>query len=114
MEFDACFAGDLRRFELVVAPEGAPFRRRVWAALAGVPCSETRSCWELARRTGLGRRMARGAGAANGANPIAVVLPSHRVVGAGGSLVGYGGGLDRKARFLAHEPVFESPSRRMA
>lgn len=116
-ELAAYFAGELREFEMAVAPEGAPFRQRVWSALAGVPYGETWSYGELARRAGLGRGAARAVGAANGANPIAIVLPCHRVIGADGSLVGYGGGLDRKARLLAHErgePVFASPPRRMA
>ena len=114
-ELDAYFAGELREFEMAVAPEGTPFRRRVWAALAHVPYGETWSYGKLARRAGLGRGAARAVGAANGANPIAIVLPCHRVIGADGRLVGYGGGLDRKARLLAHErgePVFAVPPRR--
>ena len=116
-ELDAYFAGELREFEMAVAPEGSPFRRRVWAALAHIPYGETWSYGELARRAGLGRGAARAVGAANGANPIAIVLPCHRVIGADGRLVGYGGGLDRKAALLAHErgdPSFTSASRRMA
>ena len=116
-ELDAYFAGELRRFEMAVAPEGTPFRRRVWAALARIPYGETWSYGELARRAGLGRGAVRAVGAANGANPIAIVLPCHRVIGADGSLVGYGGGLDRKARLLAHErgePAFAGASRRAA
>ena len=108
-ELEAYFAGDLREFEMAVEPEGTPFRRRVWAALAHVPYGETWSYGELARRAGLSRGAARAVGAANGANPVAIVLPCHRVIGANGRLVGYGGGLDRKARLLAHErgePVF--------
>ena len=102
-ELEAYFAGELREFEMAVEPEGTPFRRRVWAALAHVPYGETWSYGELARRAGLSRGTARAVGAANGANPIAIVLPCHRVIGADGRLVGYGGGLDRKARLLAHE-----------
>ena len=116
-ELEAYFAGELRQFEMAVSPEGTPFRRRVWDALAGVPYGETWSYGELARRAGLGRGAARAVGAANGANPIAIVLPCHRVIGADGSLVGYGGGLDRKARLLGHErgePVFASLLRRTA
>ena len=110
-EFDAYFAGELRDFEMAVEPEGTAFRRRVWTALAHVPYGETWSYGELARRAGLGRGTARAVGAANGANPVAIVLPCHRVIGADGRLVGYGGGLDRKARLLAHErgePVFSA------
>ena len=108
-ELEAYFAGELREFEMAVEPEGTPFRRRVWSALARVPYGETWSYGGLAREAGLGRGAARAVGAANGANPVAIVLPCHRVIGADGRLVGYGGGLDRKARLLAHErgePVF--------
>ena len=111
-ELDAYFAGELREFEMAVAPEGTPFRRRVWAALARIPYGETWSYGDLARAADAGRGAARAVGAANGANPIAVVLPCHRVIGADGRLVGYGGGLDRKAMLLAHErgePVFPNP-----
>ena len=112
-ELDAYFAGELREFEMAVEPEGTAFRRRVWAALAGVPYGETWSYGELAREAGLGRGAARAVGAANGANPVAIVLPCHRVIGADGRLVGYGGGLDRKAWLLAHErgaPLFSAPT----
>jgi len=102
-ELEAYFAGELREFEMAVAPEGTAFRRRVWAALARISYGETWSYGELARAAGLGRGAARAVGAANGANPVAIVLPCHRVIGADGSLVGYGGGLDRKAWLLAHE-----------
>ena len=102
-ELDAYFAGELREFEMVVEPEGTRFRRRVWTALAQVPYGETWSYGELARAAGLGRGAARAVGAANGANPVAIVLPCHRVIGADGRLVGYGGGLERKAWLLAHE-----------
>ena len=102
-ELEAYFAGELREFEMTVEPEGTPFRRKVWAELARIPYGETWSYGELARRA-VGRTgAARAAGAANGANPIAIVLPCHRVIGADGSLVGYGGGLSRKAMLLAHE-----------
>ena len=113
-ELAAYFAGELREFEMTVEPEGTPFRRRVWAALAGVPYGETWSYGELARAAGLGRGAARAVGAANGANPVAIVLPCHRVIGADGRLVGYGGGLERKAWLLAHErgaPLFSVPER---
>ena len=113
-ELEAYFAGELREFEMAVEPEGTPFRRRVWAALAGVPYGETWSYGELARAAGLGLGAARAVGAANGANPVAIVLPCHRVIGADGRLVGYGGGLDRKAWLLAHErgaPLFSAPIR---
>ena len=108
-ELEAYFAGELREFEMAVVPEGTAFRRKVWAALARIPYGETWSYGELASRA-VGRTgAARAVGAANGANPVAIVLPCHRVIGADGSLVGYGGGLNRKAMLLAHErgePVF--------
>ena len=102
-ELEAYFAGELREFEMMVAPEGTEFRRRVWSELARIPYGETWTYGELAHRA-VGRTgAARAVGAANGANPIAIILPCHRVIGASGSLVGYGGGLDRKALLLAHE-----------
>ena len=94
---------------MAVVPEGTAFRRKVWAALARIPYGETLSYGELARRAVGHTGAARAVGAANGANPVAIVLPCHRVIGADGSLVGYGGGLNRKAMLLAHErgePVF--------
>ena len=102
-ELHAYFAGELREFEMTVEPEGTPFRCKVWTELARIPYGETWSYGELARRA-VGRSgAARAVGAANGANPVAIVLPCHRVIGANGSLVGYGGGLNRKAMLLAHE-----------
>ena len=102
-ELEAYFAGELREFEMAVEPQGTAFRRRVWAELAHIPYGETWSYRELARRAVGRASAARAVGAANGANPIAIVLPCHRVIGANGSLVGYGGGLNRKAMLLAHE-----------
>ena len=102
-ELEAYFEGELRVFEMAVEPRGTAFRRRVWAELVHIPYGETWSYGELARRV-VGRiGAARAVGAANGANPIAIVLPCHRVIGTDGRLVGYGGGLDRKASLLAHE-----------
>ena len=102
-ELEAYFSGELREFEMTVEPEGTEFRRRVWAELARIPYGETWSYGELARRVAGHTGAARAVGTANGANPVAIVLPCHRVVGANGSLVGYGGGLNRKALLLAHE-----------
>ena len=102
-ELEAYFAGELREFEMAVEPEGTEFRRKVWAELARIPYGETWSYGQLARRVTGRTGAARAVGAANGANPIAIVLPCHRVIGANGSLVGYGGGLNRKALLLAHE-----------
>jgi methylated-DNA-[protein]-cysteine S-methyltransferase len=92
------FAGERRAFALPVAPEGTDFERRVWQALAAIPYGETRSYRDVAGA--IGRPTAcRAVGRANGRNPIAVVIPCHRVIGSDGSLTGYGGGLDLK-RFL--------------
>ena len=96
-QLEAYWAGRLRAFDVRLAPVGTPFQRQVWDALCTVPYGETRTYGELAAQ--LGRPTAsRAVGAANGRNPISIVVPCHRVVGAAG-LVGYGGGLERK-RFL--------------
>lgn len=96
------FAGERREFALPLALDGTPFRLAVWRALATIPYGATRTYGELA--AAIGRPgAARAVGLANGRNPFAVVLPCHRVVGAGGGLVGYGGGLERKAWLLRHE-----------
>ena len=95
----AYFAGELRRFDLPLAPDGTPFQREVWAALTAIPYGETVSYGGLARR--LGRPAAsRAVGAANGQNPIPIVIPCHRVIGADGSLTGFGGGLAIKRWLL--------------
>ena len=99
----AYFAGDLRALEgLAVDPGGTPFQRAVWDALGRIPPGETVSYRTLARA--IGRPAAvRAVGAANGANPVGLVVPCHRVIGADGSLTGYAGGLHRKRWLLAHE-----------
>lgn len=92
------FAGERRAFDLPLAPRGTEFERRVWQALLAIPYGETRSYAEVA--AAIGRPSAcRAVGHANGSNPIAVVIPCHRVIGSDGSLTGYGGGLPLK-RFL--------------
>jgi methylated-DNA-[protein]-cysteine S-methyltransferase len=93
------FAGERRAFDLPLAPAGTVFQRRVWTALLDIPYGATTSYGEIARRLGLPPGASRAVGLANGANPISIVIPCHRVIGADGSLTGYGGGLDRK-RFL--------------
>jgi methylated-DNA-[protein]-cysteine S-methyltransferase len=93
------FAGERREFDLPLAPSGTEFQLACWRALAEIPYGETRSYGEQARRIGRPDR-ARAVGAANGANPIAIILPCHRVIGADGSLVGFGGGLETKRRLL--------------
>jgi len=99
------FSGDLLALEAVrVDPGGTPFQRRVWGALRDIPVGQTRSYSYIARLIGAPDAV-RAVGSANGANPVAIVIPCHRVIGADGSLVGYGGGLDRKRWLLAHEGV---------
>ena len=101
-QLQAYFAGELRDFELPLAAEGTPFQQRVWRALCDIPYGETISYGELARRIGQ-PTASRAVGLANGQNPISIVVPCHRVIGANGSLTGYGGGLARKRWLLAHE-----------
>lgn len=96
------FAGKRRNFDIEIAPRGSEFERRVWSEVARIPYGETRSYGEVARLVG-GGAVARAVGRANGANPIPIVIPCHRVVGANGSLVGYGGGLATKAALLRLE-----------
>ena len=101
-ELDDYFAGRRRTFSLRLAPEGTDFQRRVWKALLAIPFGETRAYSDIARAVGSPRAV-RAVGAANGKNPLAVVVPCHRVIGADGSLTGYGGGLERKRWLLRHE-----------
>jgi methylated-DNA-[protein]-cysteine S-methyltransferase len=96
----AYFARDLDDFHLPLAPRGTDFQQRVWAELRAIKHGDTASYGEIARRLGLTGHGARAVGLANGRNPIPVVIPCHRVVGANGSLTGYGGGLDRKTFLL--------------
>jgi methylated-DNA-[protein]-cysteine S-methyltransferase len=103
-QLEAYFAGELKAFDLDLMTTGTPFQRRVWHALADIPYGETISYGELARWI-KNPRAVRAVGRANGANPIAIVLPCHRVIGSNGTLTGYGGGLDRKAKLLALEGI---------
>ena len=96
------FAGDRRAFDVEIAMAGTPFQLQVWSALRAIPYGETRSYAEIA--AGIGRPNAvRAVGAANGANPIPIVVPCHRVIGSNGSLTGFGGGLGVKRRLLELE-----------
>jgi methylated-DNA-[protein]-cysteine S-methyltransferase len=98
----AYFDGKLERFELPLAPRGTPFQLSVWEALLEIPYGSTTTYSELA--AAIGRPSAcRAVGAANGRNPLAVIVPCHRVIGAAGALTGYGGGLERKRLLLALE-----------
>jgi methylated-DNA-[protein]-cysteine S-methyltransferase len=102
-QLDAYFEGELVRFDLPLALNGTDFQRRCWLALATIPYGQTVSYGEQARRLGLRSDRARAVGAANGANPLPIVLPCHRVIGADGSLTGFGGGLHVKRFLLEHE-----------
>jgi methylated-DNA-[protein]-cysteine S-methyltransferase len=102
-QLDAYFDGDLVDFDLPLELNGTDFNRRCWLALATIPYGQTVSYGEQARRLGLGSDAARAVGAANGRNPLPIVLPCHRVIGADGSLTGFGGGLHVKRWLLEHE-----------
>ncbi|MDN5864292.1 MAG: methylated-DNA--[protein]-cysteine S-methyltransferase [Gammaproteobacteria bacterium] len=101
-QLEEYFAGKRKAFDLPLAPEGTVFQRQVWKVLARIPYGETRSYGDIARRIRRPKAV-RAVGAANGANPIPIVVPCHRVIGSNGSLTGYGGGLDRKQHLLALE-----------
>ena len=96
------FAGKRTRFDVALSPAGTPFQRTVWKAISSVRFGETISYGELARRAGH-PGSARAAGAATGRNPIGIIVPCHRIMGANGSLTGYAGGLERKRALLALE-----------
>jgi methylated-DNA-[protein]-cysteine S-methyltransferase len=98
------FAGTRRDFDLPLRLQGTPFQQRVWKSLTEIPYGETWSYGELAKRIG-NPNASRAVGLANGRNPISILVPCHRVIGADGSLTGYGGGLDRKRWLLAHEGI---------
>ncbi len=96
----AYFAGDLKDFEVPVAASGSDFQQRVWAQLRRIGYGETATYGEVARRLGMTPAAARAVGLANGRNPVPIVVPCHRVVGSGGTLTGYAGGLRRKQLLL--------------
>jgi methylated-DNA-[protein]-cysteine S-methyltransferase len=101
-QLEAYFAGDLTTFEVELDLAGTAFQRRVWAALRTIPYGETRSYGEIATQIGA-PGASRAVGLANGRNPVGIIVPCHRVIGANGSLTGYGGGLDRKRALLELE-----------
>jgi methylated-DNA-[protein]-cysteine S-methyltransferase len=101
-QLDAYFAGELTDFDLPMTMHGTEFQRRVWASLCEIPYGETISYGELARWVG-NPKASRAVGLANGRNPVAIIVPCHRVIGANGSMTGYGGGLERKVWLLEHE-----------
>lgn len=102
-QLTAYFARDLKEFDLPLAPHGSVFQRRVWDALLDIGYGETASYGEIAHRLGMTNAASRAVGSANGRNPIAIVIPCHRVIGAKGTLIGYAGGLERKQTLLGLE-----------
>ncbi len=109
MQLAAYFNGGLTDFSLPLAPVGTPFQREVWACLLQIPYGDTWSYGQLAAKIG-NPAAVRAVGLANGRNPIAIVIPCHRVIGADGSLTGYGGGLDRKRYLLGLEAGAGQPT----
>ena len=109
LQLDGYFVGDRRQFDLALAPEGTEFQRRVWSALTEIAYGETWSYGELARHIGK-PKASRAVGAANGQNPIPVIIPCHRVIGSSGKLTGFGGGLQTKEYLLGLEAEARTPS----
>jgi methylated-DNA-[protein]-cysteine S-methyltransferase len=101
-QLDEYFAGMRTSFDVPLAPVGDTFQRRVWNELLRIPYGETRSYGAIAQLLG-DKRLARAVGSANGRNPLAIIVPCHRVIGSDGSLTGYAGGLDRKRELLSRE-----------
>ncbi|MFE6281634.1 methylated-DNA--[protein]-cysteine S-methyltransferase [Streptomyces sp. NPDC057877] len=113
-QLGAYFAGELTEFRLPLYTEGTEFREKVWAALDDVPYGATTTYGEIAARIGAPRAAVRAVGGAIGANPLLIVRPCHRVIGADGSLTGYAGGLERKTRLLGIEGVLSPTAPRPA
>ena len=101
-QIEEYFSGKRTTFDLPLAPVGTDFQKRVWTALCTIPFGESRAYSELAEQIGRPKAV-RAVGAANGRNPISIIVPCHRVIGRNGKLTGYAGGLERKAWLLAHE-----------
>ena len=99
-QLTAYFAGELTDFDLPLASEGSEFQKKVWAELRRIPYGETASYGDIARRLGYEPVISRAVGAANGANPIPIIVPCHRVIGADGKMTGFGGGVERKKILL--------------
>ena len=108
-QLEEYFAGTRKIFTLQLAPQGTEFQQRVWAALCDIPFGETRSYGEQARAI-KNDKAVRAVGLANGKNPIGIIVPCHRVIGADGSMTGYAGGIERKKWLLAHEAQFATRS----
>lgn len=103
-KLEAYFAGEVTALDdVTVDPHGTPFQLRVWKALRAIPAGRTASYGDIARSLGLPPGASRAIGAANGSNPVAIVIPCHRVIRSDGGLSGYGGGVDRKRWLLKHE-----------
>jgi O-6-methylguanine DNA methyltransferase len=111
-QLDAYFKGRLRTFNVPMDPDGSPFQQRVWGMLLQVPYGKTTTYADLARHLG-DPRLTRAVGGANGHNPIPILIPCHRVIGADGSLTGYGGGLERKEFLLRLEGVLGAGTPRL-
>lgn len=109
-QIETFFAGELTRFDLPLAPQGDGFQTRVWQALLDIPYGETRTYGEIARAVGEDVSASRAVGVACGQNPLPVVIPCHRVVGAGGALTGFGGGLAAKRLLLDLEYRVKPPA----
>lgn len=107
-QLDLYFRGKLRKFELPTAADGTDFQKRVWGALQTVSYGETATYGEIAGQLGQSGA-ARAVGLANGQNPLAIIIPCHRIVGTGGKLTGYGGGIDRKQLLLRLESGKDNP-----
>ncbi|MCU7920654.1 MAG: methylated-DNA--[protein]-cysteine S-methyltransferase [Candidatus Thiodiazotropha sp. (ex Dulcina madagascariensis)] len=107
-QLDEYFAGDREQFDLSLAPQGTDFQRQVWQALCDIPYGETWSYGQLAKYIGR-PKASRAVGAANGLNPIPVIIPCHRVVGCNGKLTGFGGGIETKAFLLNLEAEGRTP-----
>lgn len=107
-QLEEFFAGGRRTFDLPLAPKGSEFQKRVWAELVKIPFGETISYGELARRIG-NPSASRAVGRANATNPIALIVPCHRVIGSNGTLTGYAGGIDLKDRLLTWERSLSYP-----
>ncbi|MGE2837061.1 methylated-DNA--[protein]-cysteine S-methyltransferase [Mycobacterium sp. SMC-4] len=101
-QLERYFAGELQQFDLELDMAGTPFQRRVWEALLAIPYGQTRSYGEIAKHIGA-PGASRAVGLANGHNPICIIVPCHRVIGANGKMTGYGGGIDRKKVLLGLE-----------
>lgn len=107
------FSGRKTNFDLPLEPRGSEFQKKVWSALREIPFGETRSYLDLAKALGSAKAV-RAVGAANGKNPLAIVVPCHRVIGANGALTGFAGGLEAKAKLLALEAKLASAARQAA